>query len=375
MIPINTPLIDSLSLKIPFLLCEVLDLRLTSETCVYYESLQLMDAELHPPKPIIETQNGITLRFSLCEIPIYNKETDSRNLTKFIVLTLSAKLLKERYFEGINKKNIELLYNEFMSFKIFNCSFDTFLDSMSSDTDICINRYVNSPVTFETILKEIVIQCGTKQKFAHLISQENNLGLSLNKRAFAKPSIPFIKFYFKNWELLSKSYEFYSTYLTQYENEIINLTRVEATIKNYAHKDRLQKFGILPNFKTLRELLEIETKDLYKFVVFSLNSYIEQKQRVKIADLSPTDYLIFELIQNCVIMGFGYKSILSIADNYYTDGSKSNEVARSRMRKKITDMYDLLIHKSTKIKTKAELNNNVSEYINFVTGLTEKADL
>ncbi|MHB1108421.1 MAG: hypothetical protein ACYCZ2_18850, partial [Lutibacter sp.] len=232
---------------------------------------------------------------------------------------------------------------------------------------ICINRYVNTPVTFETILKEIVIQCGTKQKYAQFISEDTNMGLSLNKRAFAKPSIPFIKFYFKHWELLTKSLEFYNNYLQLFENDIVNLTRVEATIKNYAHKQRLEKFGIFPQFKTLRDLLEIEQKDLYRFVVFSLNSYIEQKQRVKIADLSPTDYLLFELIQNCVLNGYGFKTLISIAQNYYTDGSKYNEVARSRMKKKITDLYDLLIHKSEKLNKKAQLNNNVTEYIDFFT--------
>ncbi|MBA0883798.1 hypothetical protein [Flavobacterium undicola] len=366
-IPINIPLTDSFSLKIPFHLCEVVDLRLTSQTAVYYESLDAVDCELFPPKPLKFEINGMTIRIGLCEIPIFDNETKEKNQTKFINLTVSSKLLKYRYFEGINKNNIEILYKEFLDFKVFTCSFETFLSGYISDVDICINRYSNSPQCFEDALHVLTAQCGNKQKHLHFVSQPNNLGLAFNKRDYAKPSIPFIKFYHKEFELISKSAEFYNFYLfPQYYHAIKNLTRIEVTIKNYAHKERLKKFGVCPQFKTLEEYLQISQKDLYNVVIFSINSYIENKARQKAPNLSPTDHLIYELIQNCVFKGYDYKALLPIVDSFKGANAQSTEVAKSRMRKKVKELFDLLIHKDVKIQSEVRHNAHVLEYLNFI---------
>jgi len=360
----NKALTDSLSLKIPFKECDILDERLTSYTCIYYESLNEIDCELHPPKPIIISQNGITIRISLAEIPIYNADTQQKVNVKFINLTLSAKLLKHRYFEGITAENLHLLYEEFMRFEVFECSYKVFKSGYISDIDVCTNRYVSSPATFHDILKELVSQSGTKEKYSHLISQNENLGLTFNKRAFAKPSLPFIKLYFKHWELLSKSAEFFNTYLYKdYANQIKNLTRVECTIKNYEHKRRLDKFGIFPMFKTLEEYLKIPQRDLYRFICFSVGAYVETKSRLKAPNLSPTEHVIFELLQNCVIKGYDFETLLLVVNSFKGSTEKSTQVAKSRMRSKIKELFDFLIHKDIKIQTKANNNNHVIEYL------------
>ena len=363
-IAINQALTDSLSLKIPFNECDILDERLTSYTCIYYESLNEIDCELHPPKPIIISQNGITIRISLAEIPIYNSENGEKEKVKFINLTLSAKLLKHRYFEGITSSNLPVLYDEFMRFNIFECSFEVFKSGYASDIDVCTNRYVNSPVTFHDILKELVSQSGTKEKYAHLINLTENLGLTFNKRAFAKPSLPFVKLYFKYWELLTKSAEFYNTYLHKdFAHQIKNLTRVECTIKNYEHKRRLDKNGILPMFKTLDEYLKIPQRDLYRFICSSVGAYVENKSRLKAPNLSPTEHVIFELLQNCVLKGYDYKTLLCVVDNFKGSTDQSTQVAKSRMRSKIKELFDYLIHKDLKFKSIENHNNHVIEYL------------
>ncbi|SHM72236.1 hypothetical protein [Flavobacterium xinjiangense] len=366
-IPINIPLTDSFSLKVLFNECIIIDERLTSQTCIYYESLDLVDCELNPPKPILIQNNGITIRIGLCEIPIFDNETKQKNQTKFINLTVSAKLLKYRYFEGINRKNIKLLYDEFIQFKVFTCSFDCFLSGYISDVDICINRYTNSPLCFEDALNVLISQTGNKAKHLHKISESMNVGLTFNKRDFAKPSIPFIKFYHKEFELLSKSVDFYNFYLfPTYAKAIKNLTRCEVTIKNYAHKERLKKFNICPQFKTLDEYLNLSEKQLFNVIVFSINSYIENKPRQKAPNLSPTDHLIYELIQNCIMKGYDHKTLLNIVLTFKGSSLETTQVAQSRMRKKITDLFDLLIHKDVKIMTESNHNKHVLEYLNFI---------
>jgi len=356
-----------LSLKIPFDQCDVLDERLTSMTATYYETLESIDDDLQPPKPIVIVQNGITLRFSLCEIPIYNKETREKVPTKFVNITLSAKLLKEYYFEGINKFNIKYLYKYLLDFCVIHFSFETLLNSNASDVDICINRYCGTAKIFLASLECLKSQSGTKDKFFNIIDTPNNIGLAINDRHRAKPSLPFIKLYHKENELLSKSLEFYQTYLEkEFARDIKGLTRFEATIRNYEHKKRLERFGILPNFKTLGELLEIPQENLYDFCVFSMNSYVETKARQKAPNLSPTDHIIYELLQNCILKGYDYKSLLNIVEDFKGSSAQTTSVARSRMRSKITELYDLLVFKDVKIQQKANHNSHVLEYLNFL---------
>lgn len=365
-IPIDTAITDSLSLKIKLSDVEVLDERLTSATCIYYETLDEIDCELHPPKPIIFSQYGITVRIALVEIPIFNSELNEKIQTKFISLTISAKLLKHRYFEGITKENINVVFDEFLRMKVFKCSLDTFLNGMVSDIDVAVNRYITAPL-FLDLITYIYDSCGTKQRFGRVINKQENLGLTLNERSRARPSTPFVKYYYKHFELLTKSVEFYNTFLfPTYAKQIVNLSRIEATIKNYEHKKRLEKYKILPKFKTLKDYLEISKDDLYNFVTFSCCAYTEIQIRLKAPDLSPTDLLIFELMQNCVLKGYDFKSLVTIADKFKGHNEKSQEVAQSRLRKKIKEIFNLLTNRDFEIQKKAQNNESVNEYLRFL---------
>lgn len=363
-IPINQALTDSLSLKIPLDECFIIDKRLTSQTCIYYESLDAIDDELLPPKPIIIQKNGITVRISLQEIPIYNSETNERTPTKFIQLTLSSKLLKQRYFEGITKNNVLTLYNEFINFNVFRCSFDSFLNGHISDIDVCLNLYVQHPNHYLDALKLLIVDSGTKAKYTHLINKPENLGLTFNKRQFAKPSLPFIKLYHKEYELYTKSTEFYNTYLyPTYSNQIKNLTRIEATIKNYNHKKRLERFKVLNEFRTLKQFLELPTEQLHNFIIFSLKSYIEPQFRVKSPELPPTDFLLFQLIQTLLQNGFDEKSILNHVESFKGSSPEVEQVSKSRLRRKIKELIGLIIFTDEKIQSKVNYNNHVLEYL------------
>lgn len=372
-IPINTAITDSFRLKIKFDDCKILDSRLTSETeIVYLETGEITDNK-NPPKPLIIEKDGIKVRIFLTTQPLWNSVKKENITTKYINLTISSKLLKERYFEGIHKNNLKYFYNCFIDYGIFECSFNTFLDSGMSDTDVCINRYSHNKNIFIDALKSLFQQSDTKQKYLNpFFTDPNNLGLEFYKRDKAKPSLPYLKFYHKELELLNKKEGdtvgvFYNTFLKDYYSEDIKeLTRVEATIKNYKHKLRLKKYGILPAFKTLREYFEISQKDLYNFVVFSLNAYIITKPRVKAPNLSPSDHLLYESIQNNIIKGYDYKSLLSLVETFKGSSPKATKNAKSRMRKKIAYLYDLLIHKDLKIQAKSNHNFHVLEYLRFL---------
>lgn len=364
-IPTNTALIDSLSLKIELSKVKVIDKRLTSQTCVYYASLDAVDCELNPPKPIAITKNGITVRFSIAEIPKRDPLTGETTQVRYVVLTVSTKLLKSKYFEGISKYNIGLLHQEFMRFKIFECSLETFLSGMVSDIDICTNRYTPSPSIFSDIIDRLVLQANKHNKYIRKFGDNINLGVSFNKRNDAKPSLPFIKLYHKELELRNHSKEFFETFLKKDFNTSLNgLTRTEVTIRNYKHKQRLKKFGVIDDFRTLGELLEIPRAQLYNVITFSIGAYVNVKKlRTKAPKLPPMEHLIYELMANNVQEGRDFQQIIAIADTFIGSSKGATEVAKTRMRQKITELYDLMTFKDEKLKLTAERSEVVNDYL------------
>ncbi|WP_417290932.1 hypothetical protein [Corallibacter sp.] len=362
-IPIQEALTDSLSLSIPFEDCRIIDGRLTDMPVLYYPTLDEFESELMPPKPITIEYHGIKLRFSLAEIPDHN---DKKNTLRFIRLTLNSKLLHEDYFQGIRKDNTLKLYNRIISFNVIRFSYKSFLQGRVNDIDICYNDYAPSLKHFCDALDNCVIDALDKAKYLRkfIDTAQGNYGLSFNQRHTAKPSTPFIKLYYKETELINRSPEFWNTYLFKhFGNQIKNLTRIEVTIRNYAHKKRLIKYGLIPNFKTLEEYLEIPSKNLKDVIIFSNSAYIGKDYRVKSPNLSPSDHIIFELIQNCLRKGFTQDDLLNIAETFHSNSKASTDVSRSRIRSKIKDLSKLILNKDLKLQTEHNYNNHVNEYL------------
>lgn len=363
-IPVNTALIDSFSLKVRLEDCHVIDERLTSLTAIYYESLDSIDCELSPPKPIVFEKYGIKVRFNLAQIPETDPITKKKISVEYVCLTVSSKLLKSRYFEGINANNIFLLYQEFMLFDVVWFSFETFLKSKVSDIDIAVNRRI-SDKDFQGVCSDLLQQADVRAKHARFFNDETQIGLAFNRREWAKPSLPFIKLYQKHLELQNRSFNFFFTYLRPYSKQLENLVRVEATIKNYAHRKRLESKKILPNFNCLEELLSIPENQLFEFICFSLNSYVMVQARIKSPVLSPTDYIIYELLQNCHSKGYDFEMLVELADGFEGNNDKSTAVARSRIRNKITELFNMLGEADEVARLKKEHNNEIKGFLEF----------
>ena len=367
-IPINTPLIDSTTIRIPLSECEVLSDQLTSLTATIIQATGEIINENSPPVPIIIRIDGVKFKFTVEHIPIYNKVSQERVQTPFISFLLTTKILRSRYFEGINYYNLEYFYNEFMSYNLIKCSFESFKKAQPSDTDICINRYTNSTKSFIDIIYELYTAAGKKQQYIRPpIVGDEGIGLLFMQRKTARPTLPFIKLYHKEIELKTKSLEFYTKYLSPfYDYRIKNLTRIEATIKNAKHKYRVIKYGILPDYKTLEDLVQISKIDLKRFITFSIESYLVKRIRRKAPNLAPKDHLIYELMQNCVMNGDDFQTILLVLNSFKGTSKQNTANSRYKMKKLLTELFDLLIHKDLKILNKANNNNHVLEYLRFL---------
>ncbi len=328
-----------MSLSIPYNLCEILDDELIEEYIKYYPNTDTYSEVLEKPKPLTITKfKGITLRIGYKEIAIglNKKEQITPIRQRNIVLTLSAKLLKSNYFQGINKNNIKDLYNEFMKFEIFKCSYQTFINSHPTDIDICSDRHFNNSEEFKKVLRSLIQQTENNKSFLNHYNKQSNLGLQFNHRDRATNSKPYYKLYFKQYDLETKSLEFAKQYLPMYKQKIQNLVRIEATIKNASHKRHLKRKNIFPEFKTLEELLNISDYDKNEFLKHALNSYILKSIRLRDSTLSPTNQIISELISQLMLNNYDQNSIIGFAQNI-TMLNKESE------RKQIIKTKNLLI--------------------------------
>lgn len=367
----NIPVFDSIKITIPISKLDYLDPTIQSEYIKVYPELgNYTTSELETNNQITIIRNGIRVRIGLQALNISGFNKEFTKPTKCITTVITSKFLGNKYFDGINNKNIEIIYNELMEMNIFKCSLKTFKTAKYSDTDICLNRYVESQQSWNDILKQLIQQSGTKQKFFNHFNdvKNNNIGLEINTRNKATASTPYIKFYHKEFELKSeKNIEFYKKYLEkEYSNSIKNLTRVEVTIRNSAHRKRLVKKGITSQYKNLGELLEMPKKEMYNVITSSLNEYIIKMKRVKTDKLSPTEYLIFEMIQHLIELGMSYNEILSIAKLYKGSSDNNTKMGKARTKKIINKLFDLAFEKDAKIREKNKINTEVKKYLNFL---------
>ncbi len=274
-IPINTPLIDSLGIYIPFDYLSEVHYEITDSWYKYYNNPNEYSEE-QSPSPVKIEYNGISLRFQKIE----NRPNKNRISNTYLKVTVSAKLLQQNYFEGINKTNIKQIYDYLLEHKMFKISYENFLKSEVGDIDICKNYYLSKD-NFNLCINTIKALSQKNFKYLNHFNKKTNTGLDLNTRIKASPSRPYIKLYHKELELLHKSDLFYNTYL-KYQNPIItNLVRVEATIKNSKHKDRLSKYKIMSKCDTLEQLLNIDKNTLNNFIQFSINSYTTAMSKLK----------------------------------------------------------------------------------------------
>jgi len=289
MVPTDAPTIDSLSLWIDRSKCNIIDKRLLSETQTYYIETDEY-GDIQPNKPIvIQTEDKtITIRIS-------HKELGAR---EYVIFTIPAKLLQEKYFEGITKYNIEYIYNAFMSMEIVKCDAHTFLNSIVNDIDICKNIYIEEPTTFDKLTKNI--ETIVKKPLANRFAKQQNKGIELNTRQRATYKKPYAKFYFKEIELQTKSKKFKEIHLQEYN--VKNLIRYEATIKNSKIKKTLSEKNIIPAFKTLHELLEIPNEKLNPFITWSLNQYTKSNimESQEKTELTPTEIVIQTLLKKLI---------------------------------------------------------------------------
>ncbi|TPN88844.1 hypothetical protein [Aquimarina algicola] len=335
----------------------VLDKRLIEEYVAYYPSSELLDDDLKKAQPVVRVTNGITYRFyPKAYINVHKKSIE------YLVIQLSAKMLKKNYFDGIQASNIRAIYNDIMDFGIFWVDFNHFLDGLVTDIDICINQNI-TPKEFQVAQKMIkTTLLPAKEPLVWFPNRENNIGIEFNKRDKATPSIPHMIAYYKGAELLDekKSLTFYKAYLEPMPAGILNnLFRFEFTIKSSKHFAYLRKKGVLTHdLKTLNDLLSIPSKELYSIAKTGIPLYTRKREVSHSTEgLKPMDIAIRYYIEKLIELGFDTERLVGFIHDI------DCPVARSRTKTKVKKIINSFTSVSENSNRLLQRNDNAGHFL------------
>lgn len=346
--------IDSFRYKIPLDSIDIIDMNILDDMInvkVNATTGEILKTTKTSNRFIESQKDGYEIGFSKTEQ--FGKE--------WAVIKISSKLLEYRYLEGITMKNIELIYNNLMSCKVFYMTFEQFL-SEGVLTDIDIKKDVElSREDFKKGIKEFAKHSRPRKNKKHGVNTfatRNNVGIEWNDRATADANNPFMKIYDKELEARYKDAlqinkgetPYFDTYVNT--DELKNRVRIEATIKNLT---TAKKYGI--ESLTLMNVLMLSSTKLNEIIVDTLNANVEPRtpkvRMPKDDTISPQDLLNYILLNNLIEhQGYDIDTALEYVLNHFSD-----KVAKSRTKSKLTDIYSRHIEISKYAKTNNRLKS------------------
>lgn len=357
----NLGLIDSLKLRIKKSEIKVIDPALILPYLKFYPDNLSFENSLNDAEPFTKVINGITYRY-------YFKTYPNKNgyLEEYLVLQVSAKMLKSKYFEGITKNNYRDILNDINAQYVVFIPENVFLNALVSDIDICINQLIDIK-SYETAISLMNNYPKSSCKpLMHTIKKVNkqgkiiNLGLDFNKREKATNSRPYCKVYHKGIELQTKSAIFYNAFLSPQKASFLdNLVRYEFTIKAYDHKKYLTEKGLLTSeLKTFNDLINLDSKQLTNIAKSGLNHYLEPRKQKTIAnDLNPIDRLISFYISELINKGSDIDDIKHVLNFYECP------VTKSRIKSKINQILKHLNNENPTLEKLLNENKICNQFL------------
>mgnify|MGYP000905993789 CR=1 FL=1 len=349
---LEVPSIDSFKLSFPLDIVEVLNNNLLDHITNF--KVNSTTGELLETKPIQE--NSLKHQYGDYHIhfAINNHFGDKR-----LIILINSKLLEFNYMQGISMENVEFIYNKLMEAKIFFVSFKDFLSKgFCSDIDIKKDVVFSSVDEFTNMIK--ILDKSTKpqtrkDKGSNPFNTATNKGIEWNNRKTSTFKHPFLKIYHKGIEVVNgKNAEYFKRYLKV--DEVKNVVRVEATIKNYSAEGF--KHGLKDN--TLLSLLKLTTTELNAIIEHSVKSNLEQRiievKRKSSEEMKPSEIVYFHSLAFMVNQNIGVDEAI----NYLIKTLDS--VSKSRTKKKLYMIYEREI-KSEIYEVKS---NNLSTFFNSI---------
>lgn len=319
--------VDSLKIRIPISKVKILNPSLEG-TWLKVNSItgEVLSDDFDKNNIRIE-ENGIKTKYLIRAFPI-----SFQNVKEFLFIQINSKLLKQNYFEGINKTTAKQIYKELMSQKVVKFSYEEFIKAECTDVDLkkdkqcTVKEFTNFINNLESLSKN---KDQTKKT-----NRKNNKGIQFSKRETTQLKYPFFKIYWKFYELVNNSKEFYENFLhTDAPDTMQKIYRIEYTVKNKKH---FRKFGIddtsLNNILNLSEELKEEMfedtvkkhLDIYDIKPVKMKTDLIADQKIKLNALSmlmqTEKYTLEKLVE-------------------YLLTNIENDSQKRKKKKELTDLY------------------------------------
>lgn len=314
--------IDSFKIRIPSSKVKIIDSNFLDEfQKVSTTTGEPMDEPPEVLKKKLYEQPPLKLEVSH-EVQSYFSK--GRNISdEFICLKITSKHLKERYFEGITIDNIQIVYDTIISFQSVYFDIDVFLKSYVTDTDFK-RDVIDSDNLFDETIDSIKFRAKShkeKSKGYESFRSKDNKGIQFSSREKSTPTNPYLKFYHKGIELMSRSVDFKDTYLQSVpESQYINAIRQEITIKGRKH---FRIFGIN---NTLFDVLSLSQEEKTNIMNAFIDKHLDKRfERIRVQDatLTPTDVFLYGWAQSLVQLNLSKDKIVDIIVESLSDSSKS----------------------------------------------------
>lgn len=328
--------IDSLKIMIDERKCQIIDETFQQEYIKAYikEGETIIDEEINIDKSITRIKTNGTITIGTHEIP---------RTGKFITVTLSAKILGKKYFEGITKENIHIVWEEIMKLNIFKCSIETFKKSLVNDIDMCKNSYIKGEKEMDRLVNQMKKLAQENIRYINTWQKAENKGIEFNTRRgkTVTTNKPYVKIYHKGIELNNRVKGFKEEYLKEYDTE--NLIRTEATIKNGKHIKIYADKGIITKFRTLEELLNLSNKEKKNYIKYTIEQYIKNNTGIikdKNIKETPMDTIIKEMIKIITKAElYGSNELIEIlVENIRNENKNVQKTQKNRVRTKLKNL-------------------------------------
>lgn len=333
--------IDSITILVPLDSVTVVSNTFLQSYVKVYESGEIEDNEDFYNYTAATSCNGIKFKVGKCNV--MNGTLKNQTSLQFVV---TSKMLQGKYFEGINAANFRDVIDYINSLNIVYIPYEVALQGVCTDIDLKRDFSITKLLFDEQvkILKELTLH----DKKKHIEVQSGNLMYSTRKAA--KPSTPFVKFYYKTDELQTKSYEFYNKFLSDYYYAIERgLQRIEVTLKNGKHKQHHKV-----ECKTVADLLYLGVDKLNALHRSILNEYFNKKQKLRTKNkMNTTQRVLLTSLNYMIEKGESEYFIYSL---YLSDAE--TKMQRSRLKKDI----ELALNEITN-KAKLLENNSAQKTI------------
>lgn len=341
--------IDSTKVRVPAELCTILDPNISAAFYLVNKATgeELDEDEFKRTAKWFESGDGISIK-----IGVEQQTSVKGAIRSFVVFLLSSKILKGDYMRGITQSNVRVIYNYIIALNVIDFSYDDFLDASLTDTDI--KRDMRRPLIDFEIMKNLAkkyakssVSFGTGYR-AWWTNTNKGFQFS-DRKTTAFRTQPYFKVYHKPTELINRSNEFYTKYLSNLD--ISDVVRYEFTIKNRDHFEYL--FGFRDN--TFRSFLGLSQKQMMKVQrkAFEKHFLFMQSTDKRVVGVSPTDIVYYNLIDFLILNeSFSSEQILDLALE-----SIISPVARSRMKGKLERIIHELTIMSRESKDKLSENN------------------